>query len=110
MTPAGGDLLAVVDEDVLGLGREVEDHVHVQRLEVRRRLPDALEYLLGAAVLVVAVHLAQKLVVEGLHAHGKALDTALQLVQIAGNEMVRVRLGVDLLDGEQVAGVVDGLA
>ena len=110
MAAAQRDLLTVGDEDVLGLRGEVEDHVHVQRLEARGRLADALEYLFPASVLLVAVHLAQKAVVEGLHAHRQALDAALELVQVLGDEMVRVRLRVHFLHMEQIAGQIDGLA
>ena len=74
--------LDVVDEDILGLRGEVEDHIHVERGEVRAGLADAREYLGAAAVLVVAVHLLEQAVVEALHTHAQALHAALQLVQV----------------------------
>ena len=110
MAAAQRDLLAIGDEDVLGLRGEVEDHVHIERLEIGSRLADALEDLLPASVLLVAVHLAQKPVVEGLHAHGEALDAAVQLVKVLRDEVVRIRLRVHLLHMEEVAGQIDGLA
>ena len=99
-----------MDESVLGLRREVEDHVGVHGHEVGRRLADALQNFLTAAVLVVAIHLLQQVVVEALHAHGQTLHAPLQLLEVRGNKVVRVRLAGHLVDGEQVAGLVDGLA
>ena len=90
--------------------REVEDHIGVHGHEVRAGILDALDDLLAAAVLVIAVHLLEQAIVEALHAHGQALHAALQLVQIAGNQVVRVRLARNLLDVEQLARLVDGVA
>ena len=104
------DALDVVDQDVLGLRREVENHVRVHGHEVRAGILDALEDFLATAVLVVAVHLLEQAVVEALHAHGQALHAALQLVQIARDQVVRVRLTRNLLDIEQLARLVDGVA
>ena len=104
------DALDIVDQDILGLRREVEDHVRIHGHEVRAGVLNALEDLLAAAVLVVAVHLLEQAVVETLHTHGQALHAALQLVEIAGNQVVRVRLARNLLDIEQLARLVDGVA
>ena len=71
------DALDIVDQDVLGLRREVEDHIGVHGHEVRAGILDALEDLLAAAVLVIAVHLLEQAIVEALHAHGQALHAAL---------------------------------
>ena len=108
--PAGDDFLQVVEEDVLGLAREVEDHVHVDRVEIRRGQPNALENLFAAAVLLVAIHLLEQVVVEALHAHAQALHATLQLGKIRLDQVVRVGLDAHFLDMEVVAGKVDGLA
>ena len=89
---------------------EVEDHVHVHAVEVGRGLPDAFEDLLAAAVLLVAVHLLEQVVVEALHAHGQALHAALHLGKPRLGKVVRVRFHAHFLDVEVVAGKVDGLA
>ena len=102
--------LDVAEQHVLGLRREVEDHVHVERREVGAGLADALEDLLAAAVLVVAIHLLQQVVVEALHANAQTLHATLQLVQVAGNQVVRVRLAGHIADAERVARHVDGFA
>ena len=102
--------LDVVNERVLGLRREVEDHVRVHRDKIRARFLNALEDLLAAAVLLVAIHLAQQVVVEGLHANGKALHASFQLLQILVGKVIRIRLARNFFDREQVASHVDGLA
>ena len=102
--------LDVVDQDVLGLRREVEDHVGVHGHEIRARLLDALHDFLTAAVLFVAIHLLEQPVVEALHADGKAIDATFQLLEIARNKMVRVGLRRHFLDGEVLARHVDRLA
>ena len=89
---------------------EVEDHVHVHAVEVGRGLPDALEDLLAAAVLLVAVHLLEQVVVEALHTYGQALHAALHLGEPRLGKVVRVRFHAHFLDVEVVAGKVDGLA
>ena len=104
------NLLQVAEENVLGLRREVEDHVHVERVEIRNRLADALEDFLARAVLVIAVHLLEQVVVEALHADGQTLDAALQFVEPRLHEVVGVGLRRHFLDVEVVARKVDCLA
>ena len=102
--------LDVVDEDIFGLRREVEDHIHVKRGEVWARLAHALQYLLATAILVVTIHLLEQTVVETLHAYAQALHTTLQLVQIRRNQMVRIRFAGNLFDGECFARQVNRIA
>ena len=90
--------------------REIEDHVRIHGHEVRAGVLDALEDLLAAAVLVVAVHLLEQVVVEALHADGQTLDTSLQLVEPRLHEVVGVGLRRHFLDAEVVARKVDRLA
>ena len=104
------DLLQVAEENVLSLRGEVEDHVHVERVEIRDRLADALEDFLARTVLVVAVHLLEQVVVETLHADGQTLDATLQLVEPRLHEMVGVGLRRHFLDAEVVARKVNRLA
>ena len=99
-----------MNEQDLGLRGEVEYHVSIHRHEVRCGKLNALDDLVGATVLVVAVHLLEQAIVEALHADRKALHTTLELLEDLGNQMVRVRLARDLLDAEQVTRLVDGRA
>ena len=105
------DDFQVMAQHLLGLSREVIHHVHVQRGEhaAVRRLDDAPENLVGAAVLVVAVHLPEQVVVEALHAHRQALHDAVKLLDVFGDEVVGVGLAAHLADGEQAARKIDGL-
>ena len=104
------DFLQVAEEDVLGLRGEVEDHVHVERVKIRNRLADALEDFLARAVLVVAIHLLEQVVVEALHTDGQTLDASLQLVEPRLHEVVGVGLRRHFLNAEVVARKVDRLA
>ena len=101
--PRLDNTLDVADENVLGLRGKVEYHVGVHRFEIRARVLDALEDLLSAAVLIVAIHLLEQTVVEALHADGHTVHATLQLVEVARDEVVRVRLAGNLLDGERLA-------
>ena len=105
------DVGHVADEHVLGLRGEVEDHVDVEALEDLGVCAgaDALEDGVCVSVLLKAVHLLEQAVVEALHAHAQALHHALQLLEVAGNQVVGVGLARDLLDVEEVARLADGL-
>ena len=108
--PACGDLLKVGAQDIFGLRREIEDHVHVERFEVRDGFGDTLHNLLAAAVFLVAVHLLEQFVIEALHAHGQALDAALHLIQIRLDKMVGIGLRRHFLDVERISCKVERLA
>ena len=81
-----------MNEHVLGLSGEVENHVGIHRYEVRCSQLNALDDLVGATVLVVAVHLLEQAIIEALHADRKALHTTLELLENLGNQMVGVGL------------------
>ena len=105
VTPAASNM----QDHLRRLTGEVEDHVHVERLEHVVNVLDALYDLLGAAVLVVAVHALEQRVVEALHAHREALHHVGEALQALAVQVRRVGLAGDLGDsGEQFAHVVDG--
>ncbi len=87
-----GNLLQVVDEDILGLGGEVEDHVHVDRVEIGGSVLDALKNLFSGAVFVVTLHLLQKVVVEALDAYAEAIDAVVERLDVLRRQVIGIGL------------------
>ena len=87
----------------------VEDEVDVERREHSGDGADALEGVGAVAVFVVALHLAEQLVVEALHAHGEAGDAGgAERLEHVGPEVLGVGLDGDLGDAEELLHQLDG--
>ena len=70
---------------------------------------DTLDNLLGAAVLVVAVHALEQGVVKALHANGESLDHIAQSLKALAVKVRRIGFAGNLFNGgEQLAHVIDG--
>ena len=104
------DHFQIATQNFFGLRREVENHIDVERFEIWRRNLNGLKDAFPGTVLVVTVHLLQQTIVKTLHANAQAIDSALQLIEVFRNEVVRIGLARDFLNGKLALGHIDEIA
>ena len=104
------DFLDIVEQNLFGLRREIENHVDVEGIETRCRIADTFENLFARTIFLAAVHLREQLIVEALHAYRKAIHAPAQRRKPGVHEVVRVGFAGNFFDIEIFAGHIDSVA
>ena len=69
-----GEYVQIVPKGFLCLMREVEYHIDVKSFKRVLHTIQAPAYVIAAAILLVALHFPQKIIVETLYADGESVD------------------------------------